>query len=115
MAIKDTEVPFSLIDRDGVVKMAAIRELGFNERGAFIIAGYNSPPPEPRGGYFTGLPISPIEYRRRSRTQTAFARKAAQLIIWDDWGTPYSIVAPAHILDTLVAECIANEIPVRED
>lgn len=118
MSVKNVETPFGChVDHDCAHRFTGIRELGFNARGAFVIDAHTTPAVPaggPRGGYFTSIPLSPIEYRRLRPTQAAFARAADRLTIYDDWGCPHHIEAPAEIIDALVAECIANEIPGRE-
>jgi hypothetical protein len=114
MSIQNREVPFSFHSHSGeALDFTGIRELGFNERGAFIVSAWTTPanPGGPRGSYFTAPPISPLAYRRTNRTATGFVRERRRLILRDDWGNAYTIAAPADVLDALVAECIANEIP----
>lgn len=91
------------------------KELGFSASGSFILSLYPLPAThEHRGGYWTSIPISGKEYRREHPTKTAFEDHGHMLVIYSDWGTPDTIRAPREILDMLVAECLANEIPQKE-
>jgi hypothetical protein len=118
MSIKDRDTPF-VFECDHDVEDRAftgIRELGFTERGHFVVSAYTTPPVapgEPRGTYFTSLPISPMEYRRTHRTRAAFQRDGDRLVIFDDWGKPYTIDAPSDVIDALADEC-ARELPRHE-
>jgi hypothetical protein len=38
-------------------------------------------------------------------------RFGGQVTIADDWGVRYTICAHKDIIDQIVAECVANEIP----
>ena len=71
-------------------------EIGFNERG----------------NYFTALPISPSEYRADHKTKCAYQDAGKALIIYDDWGKPYSIEADRDVLDALCEECSAQGLPL---
>lgn len=108
--IKDVEIPIKI----GIhPPFEGIRELGFNERGHLVASMFTTPPdPRGRGTWFTSFAISPLEYRRSSPTKAGFARGNKFLVIYDDWGSPEKIWAPKSILDALVADCIANGLPL---
>ena len=50
MSIKNLEDSFTINNQTFV----GIEELGFNERGSFVVHAYMTPPPNPRGTY-TGI------------------------------------------------------------
>lgn len=87
---------------------AGIRELGFTKSGTFIVSLWPCPPPEPRGGYFTALPISSREYRHQHRTKTCFRDDGGTLIVFCDWGRPHRFAAERELLATLIADCREN-------
>lgn len=90
-----------------------VRELGFNDSGSFIVSMHTTPLIDgQQGSYFTCIPISPLEFRREwPNSRVAFRDKGAELVLYDDWGTPHTIAAPRVILDKLVVECREQEIP----
>jgi hypothetical protein len=114
MSIKNSETPFSLVSGVTEDNFTGIRELGFNERGAFIVNAYTTPVGEPRGTWFTALPISPAEYRRRHPTQAGFVRGARHITLYDDWGSKHTIYAPYHIIALLAIECVDNGLDPRD-
>jgi hypothetical protein len=88
-------------------------EIGFNERGSFVLSLFNYPPPhDERGNYFTALPISPSEYRANHKTKCAYQDAGEALIIYDDWGKPYRIEADRDLLDALCSECSSQGLPL---
>lgn len=88
-----------------------IRELGFDSNGHFIVSLWRHPPPEPRGGYFTSLPISPRDYRANvHKTKAAFRDHGEVIVVYDDWGTPFEFEAERDVLDALLADCKANDL-----
>jgi hypothetical protein len=111
MSIKDMEVPFGFNQGHRTDTFVAIRELGFNSMGAFVVNGYSTPPPEPRGTFFTSIPISKKEYREKHPTQAGFHLTRLRIIFYDDWGERYSIYAAPAILKQLAYECVINGIP----
>lgn len=88
-----------------------VRELGFSERGGFVADFHTTPAPMPRGGYFTALAISPADYRRKRPTKASFTDEGRQVIVRDDWGSMTRIAAPRDMLDQLVANMRAHELP----
>ena len=115
MSIRNREVPFSLSRHSR--EFAGIRELGFNQRGAFVIDAWTTPPVpagEPRGTYFTALAISPLEYRVKHPGLSGFAYSDFGLAIWDDWGNATEINAPNDVLAEIEQDCIANGLPERK-
>jgi hypothetical protein len=88
-----------------------IRELGFTDNGAFVLSFHTTPAPMPRGGYFTCIPISSREYRAKHPTKCGFRDEGRQLIVWDDWKTMHRIAAPREVLDQLVANMRAHDLP----
>lgn len=117
MSVKNLDVAFQVRDGGRDLEFCGIREVGFNERGGFIISAWTTPfvaTGEPRGGWTTVLPISGLGYRARRPTKTAFERGASSIIIYDDWGTSVVITATADVLDQLAAECAANSIPEKQ-
>lgn len=89
-----------------------IRRIGFTVDGNFIVDLWSTPAPEPRGGYFTCLPISPLAYRNERKTGASVADFGSHISIADDWGSTYIIEAGRQILDALLIECEANEVPL---
>ena len=72
------------------------------------------------GGYFTVLPISPLEYRRENSTQAKVIinkeETVTQFIIYDDWGTPHEMVIPNYFAqDIFNAEQAAKEQELLKD
>jgi hypothetical protein len=122
MSIKNIEVEVSVLcDHGGTrpTKLFGIVELGFNERGTFIVDGYRYPKAWPdglRGGYLTTLPISPVEYRRAHGPGTDYPVKsgyslhADRLVIFDDWGKEHIIYGPADVLGVLARDCETHEL-----
>jgi len=107
----DDETPVTFRGRT----FCGIRELGFNARGAFIVALWTTPPPHPRGGYMTSLAISPTEWRRRNPkalSRCGVIDAGGEIVVLDDWGEPHPIKAPRPVLDRLRRECAANDIPL---
>jgi hypothetical protein len=90
-----------------------IRELGFNERGAFVLGFHTTPAPMPRGGYFTALAISPASYRKSHPTKCCFVDEGRQVVVYDDWGRMHRIAASRDVLDALIRNMQANNLPVR--
>jgi hypothetical protein len=113
VSVKNVEAPVSLRTGYSSQDLVGVRELGFNDRGAFVVDGWTTPPGTRRGAYFTGLPISPVDFRRTHRTEAAFTRGKGGLVIYCDWGRKHIIDAPADVLDALVSECVAHELPER--
>lgn len=115
MSVKNIETRFSYSNLRVLHVFTGIRELGFNERGSFVISAWTTEVAYHRGSYFTVIPISPVEYRRKYPSATSFRRECNNLTVLDDYGTEYAIYAPDHVLDVLVADCIANEIPEQTE
>ena len=88
-----------------------IRRVGFVDSGAFVLDFYTTPPPMPRGGFFTGIPISPAEYRAEHSTKCAFRDNGHEVVVWCDWGHPHRIGAERDVLDSLIANIRANDVP----
>lgn len=85
-----------------------IEELGFNEEGHFVLSLYttevdNDPR---RGEFYSGLPISPKEYRREKPTKAAAEVSSVNtVIIYDDYGKPTPItICDRKIFDRLIDE-----------
>lgn len=67
------------------------KRIGFEEHGSFILDLFTTPPPEPRGGYFTVLPISPKHYRQTvHKTQAGYRDDSDSLVVFCDWGQPFA-------------------------
>jgi hypothetical protein len=92
-----------------------IKRLGFSEDGGSPAVDLwttpTVPPGNPRGGFFTSIPISGLAYRQAHGSRAAYERKPGRLIIYDDHSKGHVLEAPAAILDALEADCIANKIP----
>ncbi|MDB5937477.1 MAG: hypothetical protein JWQ01_4821 [Massilia sp.] len=91
---------------------AGIEQIGFTADGHFVVDLWTTPAPEPRGGWFTCLPISTLAYRKTHKTRTSVADFGSDISIADDYGTCYTIEASRPILDALLIECEANEVPL---
>ena len=109
--IKDVEEPVAI---GRLNRFVGIGELGFNEDGALIASMFTTPPPTPRGTWFTAFPISPLSYRKTNPTKAAVARGKDCLVIYDDYGTANTINASRQILDDLLTDCLANGLPLVE-
>ena len=88
------------------------KEIGFTDRGTFIVSLYTTPLPKPQGGYFTCLPISDLAYRNKHPTKSYVKDHGNAISIADDWGTESKIKANRPILDQLLQECLLNNIPL---
>ena len=98
----------------GGQRYAGVKEIGFNDRGDFVVSLHTTPPAHdggPRGRYFTSIPISDAEYRKTRPTQAAYETTSRGLIVYDDWGVAHLIEAPADIVSTLVAEMKEQSVP----
>lgn len=109
--VENLEVPFSL-DR---VSFVGIRRLGFDGED-FVVDAWTTPPPRPRGSYFTHIPISSREYREHHPTKAAFrVSEPDRLTVYSDHGTPTTITAPPEIVSALALECAAAMLPRASD
>lgn len=104
---EDDTTPFSVDGHD----FSGVREAGFTESGAFVISAWTTPPPIPRGSYFTCIPISGAEYRKTHPTRAAFAREPCRICVLNDWGQTTTIDAPQGVIDDIVQGCIENGLP----
>lgn len=90
-------------------------ELGFNERGNFVISGFTTLPDSfgRRGTYFSSLAISSKEYREKYPTQCGFKVTSKKSItLYDDWRKPFSISSNSpKLIKALEIECLANNLP----
>lgn len=120
MSIRNLEVKVTYYQRGHGIRLSGIIELGFGKYGSFVVNGWTTPlapPGEPRGSYFTSIPISPADYRKAhpKDSQAAYFRIGDNdLFIFSDWGEHYVIIAPKNVIDSLVQECITNEIPYKD-
>lgn len=114
MSIKNLDDSFAV---SGIGwKLKGIRELGFNERGAFVVDAWTTDAPGPRGTFFTSLPISPRDYRAVHPTKCGYRIiNSKKLAIYDDWSKVTYIQAYKAIINTLVRECQENDIPERKE
>lgn len=91
------------------------KELGFNERGNFVISAFTTLPDSSgrRGNYFSSLPISSKEYREKYPTQCGFKVTSKKSItIYDDWGESFTIFSNStKLITALENECLANNLP----
>jgi hypothetical protein len=108
VSINDVEAPVKW----GGHTYSGIRRLGFTERGAFVIDLHSCPPPEPRGGYFTCLPISPMAYREKHGSGVMVEDHGKFVTLTDDWGRKHSIYARRSVLKVLLAECQEQKVPL---
>lgn len=104
----------------GKTTFTGILKLGTDDKGQFIVDAYTTPkvaPGEPRGSYFTVIPISPTEYRRSHPTRTGFLRENGAITVFSDWGHPYRIECDdPSVLDELEHDCVAaNILPRRSE
>lgn len=82
--------------------------IGFSDTGHFLI---QIKYPE-GGGYFTSIPISPKEYRKKHPTNAGFTVMSDKhLIVYDDWGNYYSFTAGKRLIKALAEDCRANDLP----
>lgn len=88
-----------------------IRELGFTDDGYFVASFYTTPPPLPRGGFFTAIPISPADYRAKTPTKCGFVVGQGQLIVLDDWGNATRITAEPSVIYALIENVRAHDLP----
>ena len=109
MSVKNLEVPVTWKGK----RYPGIIELGFSDRGSFV-ARLQTTPTSDRGTgwYYSGIPISPIEYRKTYRTKTMVEDRGRYIIVYDDWGTQYHIRARRSVLKVLLAELDANRVPL---
>src|SRR3954470_20205891 len=80
-------------------------EIGFTSRGSFIVKAFTTPPPKPQGGYFTALPISPLDHRREHGSRVRVMDEGDSIVVVDDWGKRYRILTVRPVLDSLLREC----------
>jgi hypothetical protein len=115
MSIKNRETPFTIRDR-AIERFTGIKELGFNERDTFVIDAWTTEPGEERGSYLTTVPISPLSYRKHHHSNAAYRRTLSSLALYNDYGSrAITIEAPPDIIDALTLECIARELPRKEE
>lgn len=88
-----------------------IEEIGFNHRDSFVLDLWTTDPADMRGGFFASIPISSVEYRRTRPTKCGYRQNGETLSLFDDGGVRYLIKTNLSVIETLVQECIANEIP----
>lgn len=88
--------------------------IGFTDDGAFVIDLFTTPAPSPRGSYFTVIPISPADYRINNKTKTSVADHGEHITVYDDWGSPTTIGASRDVLEAVLEECEANNMPLRD-
>ena len=72
---------------------------------------HSCPPPEPRGGYFTCLPISPLSWREKHESRVMVEDHGKFVTLTDDWGRQHSIYARRLVLKALLAECREQKVP----
>jgi protein subunit release factor B len=89
------------------------RRLGFSEDGGFVVSLFTTEPAEHRGGYSTTVPISPASYRAKHKTKAAVEDKGNELIIYCDWGNAHRLGASREVIESLLTEAEAHDIPVR--
>lgn len=116
--IKNIETPVTISDTYFFkpTTYCGIEDLGFNERGVFVVHLWSTPyegPGEPRGTLSSYPPISPREYRDShptgpSATNAAFEVDGDTFILYDDWGKWHKFVTSPDIVQTLAAECRAQ-------
>lgn len=103
-----------------------IQQLGFSEGGSLIVSLWTTPPAAQRGSYFTGIPISPKEWRTNPENRyldtrfwpkgrCEFKDHGRYLSIRDDWREVYEIAAPREILDLLVQDLVDNAVPAAPE
>lgn len=89
------------------------KEIGFTDKGTFIVSLHTTPfvrDGDPRGSYFTTIPISDTAYRAKHKTKAAILRRGQKLVVYCDWGRPHEIGAPSDVLDAIEAEAAAHAI-----
>jgi hypothetical protein len=112
VSVKNVETSFRFqAGTERAHEFTGICELGFSTHGSFVVHAWTTPPGSPRGSYFTSVPISPLSYRRKYRTCAAFDRLGGELVVYCDYGKPYTVAASLDVIDALERECVANEIP----
>ena len=95
-------------------KFLGAKKIGFTDDGAFVMDLFTTPPPMPRGSYFTVIPISSSSYREIRNTGTFVVDNGEYITIYDDWGKPTTINTDRDVLDALLKECDTNNVPLRE-
>ena len=109
MSVKNLEVPVVWKQH----RYPGIRELGFNDRGSFIVDLHTTPTSDRgRGGYFTSITISNAEYRTTHQTRTMVEDCGRHIIVYDDWGSQHYIAARRAVLKVLLAECHTHRVPL---
>jgi hypothetical protein len=89
-------------------------ELGFADRGGFIVSVFTTPPDQHRGRLFTIVPISDAKYRARNKgSRAAVLDEGSELIIYCDWGRSHRLGASRAVIEQLLADAAAHEIPIR--
>lgn len=97
-------------------KFPGAAAVGFTQSGTFVVDAYTTPPPNPRGTFFTTIPISPSAFRKRNKKycKVSVSNQPDRLIICDDWGHPHTIIAARDVLDLLVKEAKHHKITVTK-
>jgi hypothetical protein len=108
MSVKNLEVPVVWKQH----RYPGIKELGFNDRGSFVVNLHTTPSgARGRGGYFTSIPISDAVYHQTHQTRTMVEDFGRHIIVYDDWGSQYRIAARRAVLKVLLAECHSHNVP----
>jgi hypothetical protein len=82
------------------------------ERADVLRDLHSCPPPEPRGAYFTCLPISLMAYRQKHGSRVMVEDHGKFITLTDDHGRQRSIYAKRSVLKALLAECQEQKVPL---
>lgn len=100
----------------GGIQYVGIDRLGFDAKGQFLVDLFPLPPPEPRGGYFTMPPVSPLTWRRENGQSKRLGCIDAgdAFILLDEYGEPYRFEIRREAIDQLLKEAAVNDIPQQQ-
>lgn len=93
--------------------------IGFTEDGHFVISGFTTPADQTnihgnRGGYFTSIPISPLEYRQKHGASydrpIGYETTERSITVYDEFAHPYKFTVNKKFVKALAEECEAQEL-----
>lgn len=103
-----TQKPFSYKSESaGLNQFSSGERVGFTDKGAFLVDATT----QGGGGFFTVIPVSPSEHRKKHPTKFNVERKSdSELIVYSDWGEPYFFRGDGEFLDELEKDCRTQEV-----
>jgi len=93
----------TIVVHEGVI-YPGIRELGFNDKGQFIIDLHTR-----NDRYFNTFSVKKTDRRLNSQAGYRIINNN-DIIIFDDWGTPYRFQVRSAVVEMLLKECLDNEL-----